>query len=75
MSRSTTERDTNLDWLLTQFVEDTPETRTAIVVSSDGLLVAMSGTADRDASDQFAAITSGMTSLALARRSASSSRP
>lgn len=65
MSRSTTDRDTNLDWLLTQFVQNTPDTRTAIVVSSDGLLVAMSGGADRDSSDQFAAITSGLTSLAL----------
>lgn len=65
MTRSTTDRDTSLDWLLTNFVHSTPGTRNAIVVSSDGLLVAMSGGADRDTADQFAAITSGLTSLAL----------
>jgi predicted regulator of Ras-like GTPase activity (Roadblock/LC7/MglB family) len=51
--------------LLTRFVHSTPDVRSAIVVSSDGLLVAMSGDADRDVSDRFAAITSGVISLAL----------
>jgi uncharacterized protein len=65
VSRSTTQRDTGLDWLLTQFVHQTPDARSAIVVSSDGLLVAMSHDADRDVSDQFAAISSAVVSLAV----------
>ncbi len=52
------------NWLLSQFVGNTPEVIDAIAVSSDGLLVAMSNKLDRASADRLAAITSAIISLA-----------
>lgn len=54
----------NFNWLLLQFVEQTDGVREAIAVSSDGLLLAASAGRDRANVEQFAAIISGLTSLA-----------
>ncbi|MGF1596757.1 MAG: roadblock/LC7 domain-containing protein [Acidimicrobiales bacterium] len=54
----------NFNWLLVQFVEATEGVREAIAVSSDGLLLAASAGRDRENVEQFAAIISGLTSLA-----------
>ncbi len=52
------------NWLLSQFASNTPGVMHAIAVSSDGLLVAMSGGMERSAADRLAAITSAFISLA-----------
>ncbi len=64
-ARTIQPRDTSLDWLLSRFVSATAGCRHAIVVSSDGLPVAVSDLVDRVTADQFAAITSGLVSLAV----------
>lgn len=53
----------NLNWLIADFAERTPEVMEAIVVSADGLLMARSPRLERDAADQFSAIASGLISL------------
>jgi predicted regulator of Ras-like GTPase activity (Roadblock/LC7/MglB family) len=54
----------NVNWLLNNFVDKTPGVLEAVVVSSDGLPMALSRTLDRDAADRFAAVASGFISLA-----------
>ena len=54
---------TNFGWLLDNFVRTVPGTRHTLVVSADGLLMAMSDQLDRTSGDQLAAIVSGMSSL------------
>ncbi|GAA2518658.1 roadblock/LC7 domain-containing protein [Rarobacter incanus] len=54
---------TNFGWLLENFVKTVPGTRHTLVVSADGLLMAMSENLDRTSGDQLAAIVSGMSSL------------
>lgn len=54
---------TNFGWLLDNFVHTVPGTRHTLVVSADGLLMAMSQNLDRTTGDQLAAIVSGMSSL------------
>ncbi len=54
---------TNFGWLLDNFVRTVPGTRHTLVVSADGLLMAMSDQLDRISGDQLAAIVSGMSSL------------
>ena len=54
----------NFNWLLSRFTSDTAGVADAIAVSSDGLLIAMSGSQDRAGSDRLAAIVSGIASLA-----------
>ena len=54
----------NVNWLLSSFVAKTHGVQGAIAVSSDGLLMAISADLDRATADRFAAIVSGMTSLA-----------
>ncbi len=61
---SVSEEAKNFNWLLVQFVEQTDGVSEAIAVSSDGLLLAASAGRDRANVEQFAAITSGLTSLA-----------
>lgn len=61
---SVSEEARNFNWLLVQFVEQTDGVQEAIAVSSDGLLLAASAGRDRDNVEQFAAVTSGLTSLA-----------
>lgn len=53
----------NVNWLLSSFVERVPGVVDAVVVSSDGLLMAMSQGIGRAGGDQLAAVASGLTSL------------
>jgi predicted regulator of Ras-like GTPase activity (Roadblock/LC7/MglB family) len=57
---------TNFGWLLDNFVRTVPGSRHTLVVSADGLLMAMSEQLDRTSGDQLAAIISGMASLTRA---------
>src|SRR4051812_10386853 len=54
----------NVSWLVDNFVDRTPGVSEAVVVSSDGLPMAMSRALDRDAADRFAAVASGLIGLA-----------
>ena len=54
----------NLNWLVTNFVAGVPGVTQAAVVSSDGLLVAMSDGIDRVAADRLAAVAAGLQSIA-----------
>lgn len=53
----------NFNWLLANFVESVPGVRHTIVVSADGLLMAMSDGLDRTSGDTLSAIVSGLASL------------
>jgi len=53
----------NFSWLLDNFVKSVPGVRHTLVVSADGLLMAVSDDLDRTSGDQLAAIVSGMASL------------
>ncbi len=53
----------NFSWLLDNFVKSVPDVRHTLVVSADGLLMAMSDELDRTSGDQLAAIVSGMSAL------------
>jgi predicted regulator of Ras-like GTPase activity (Roadblock/LC7/MglB family) len=55
---------TNVSWLISNFVERVPGVDEAVVVSSDGLLMAMSRGLDRASADRFAAVASGLIGLA-----------
>lgn len=61
MTTATTTRD--FSWMLNSFVDQTAGVTDAIAVSSDGLLMAMSESLDRDGAEQLAAIVSGLVSL------------
>lgn len=52
----------NLDWLLKGLVEKVPHTRSALLLSSDGLKKAVFGL-DADSADHMAAVASGLYSL------------
>ena len=54
----------NLNWLITRFVTAVPAVRRAVVVSSDGLALAVSEDVDRESADRLAAVASGMIGLA-----------
>ncbi|HET8660562.1 MAG TPA: roadblock/LC7 domain-containing protein, partial [Micromonosporaceae bacterium] len=54
----------DLNWLITAFTQRVPGVAHAVVVSSDGLLVAASDQLPRDSADQLAAVTSGLFSIA-----------
>jgi predicted regulator of Ras-like GTPase activity (Roadblock/LC7/MglB family) len=53
----------DLSWLISAFTERVPGVAHAVVVSSDGLLVAVSDRLPRDSADQLAAVTSGLVSV------------
>jgi uncharacterized protein len=53
----------DLDWLVTSFANRIPGARSAVVVSTDGLVLALSERIARDTADQLAAVTSGLASL------------
>jgi predicted regulator of Ras-like GTPase activity (Roadblock/LC7/MglB family) len=53
----------NFNFLLDNFVKSTPGVRHTLVVSADGLLMAMSDGLDRTSGDQLSAIVAGMASL------------
>jgi predicted regulator of Ras-like GTPase activity (Roadblock/LC7/MglB family) len=54
----------NLNWLVSNFVAGVPGVTEAAVVSSDGLLIAMSDGLDRVAADRISAVAAGMQSIA-----------
>jgi predicted regulator of Ras-like GTPase activity (Roadblock/LC7/MglB family) len=54
----------DLNWLISGFATRVPGVRHAIVASSDGLPVAISGQLSRDEADQLSAVTSGLVSIA-----------
>jgi uncharacterized protein len=53
----------DLTWLIGKFAKTTPGVASAMVVSADGLPVAVSDRLDRPMADQLAAIASGVVSL------------
>jgi len=53
----------DLSWFVTSLVERVPDVAHAIVVSSDGLPLAISEGFPQEHADQLAAITSGLASL------------
>lgn len=53
----------SFSWLLGNFVKSVPGVQHTLVVSADGLLMAMSEGVDRTQGDQMAAIVSGLASL------------
>jgi uncharacterized protein len=53
----------DLNWLIGKFTKNTPGVAHAMVVSADGLPVAVSERLDRGRADQVAAIASGLASL------------
>lgn len=53
----------NFSWLMGNFVKSVPGVRHTLVVSADGLLMAMSDELDRTEGDRLAAIVSGLSSL------------
>lgn len=54
----------NLNWLVSNFVAGVPGVSQAAVVSSDGLLIAMSDGLDRVAADRLSAVVAGLQSIA-----------
>ncbi|MDT0306078.1 roadblock/LC7 domain-containing protein [Streptomyces sp. DSM 44917] len=56
--------DSGLTWLLDGLVDQTPETRHALVLSEDGLLLGCSSSLPREDAEQLSAIASGLQSLA-----------
>lgn len=54
----------NLNWLVVRFVEQIPAVRQAVVVSSDGLPLAVSDGVERESAERLAAVASGMIGLA-----------
>jgi len=54
---------TNFSWLLDNFVRSVTGVTHTLVVSADGLLMAMSDQLDRTQGDQLSAIVSGISSL------------
>lgn len=55
-------RQTDLSWLLTGLVQRVPHARSALLLSSDGLVTAAHGV-DPDSADHLAALASGLYSL------------
>ncbi|MBX6169435.1 MAG: roadblock/LC7 domain-containing protein [Thermobispora bispora] len=53
------------DWLITEFVTNTPGVAHAVVVSSDGLRLAQSEGFPPDRADQLAAVAAGLLSLTV----------
>ena len=54
----------NVGWLVSNFVDRVPGVNEAVVVSSDGLPLAVSAGLDRESADRFAAVASGLIGLA-----------
>jgi uncharacterized protein len=55
----------DLDWLVTDFTRRVPDAAHAVVVSADGLPLALSEDIPRDFADRLAVITCGLASLML----------
>jgi uncharacterized protein len=60
---SNVREDGDLNWLVSSFADRIPGATSAIVVTTDGLVLAMSERIARDSADQLAAVTSGLASL------------
>jgi uncharacterized protein len=60
----TTATDSRLDWLLTDLVKRVHQTRHAVLLSEDGLLMSRSETFPRDDAEQLSAAAAGLQSLA-----------
>ena len=54
----------NLNWLIERFANNVPSIKQAVVVSSDGLAMAVSDGTDRETADRLSAVASGMIALA-----------
>jgi predicted regulator of Ras-like GTPase activity (Roadblock/LC7/MglB family) len=54
----------NMNWLVSNFVGRVPGVKEATVVSSDGLLIALSEGLDRSSGDRLAAVSAGLLSIA-----------
>ena len=54
----------NLGWLLNGFVRKVPGVAQAVVLSADGLPMAISEDLDRDSAERFSAVASGLVGLA-----------
>jgi uncharacterized protein len=54
---------TDLNWLVTSFANQVPDVAHAVVVSAEGLTLAVSEGFPQDRADQLAAVTSGLTGL------------
>ncbi len=54
----------NLNWLVSNFVGRVPGASESAVVSSDGLLIALSDGLDRSSGDRLAAVAAGLLSIA-----------
>ncbi len=54
----------SLNWLIIRFVEQIPSVRQAVVVSSDGLPLAISEGVEREAAERLSAVSSGLIGLA-----------
>lgn len=54
----------NLNWLVSNFVAGVPGVNQSCVVSSDGLVIAMSDGLDRIEADRLAAVAAGLQSIA-----------
>lgn len=52
-----------LNWLVNSFIQQVPGTTSAVVVSVDGLVLALSERLPHDTADTLAAVTSGLASL------------
>lgn len=55
----------SLDWLISRFVDEVADAAHAILVSSDGLLMAASASIPADRAEQLGAVSSGLASLAV----------
>ncbi|MER8039749.1 roadblock/LC7 domain-containing protein [Streptomyces hydrogenans] len=64
MTPRTTATHQELDWLLDGLVESVAETRSAVLLSDDGLVVSHSRSLDRASAERLAAICTGQQSLA-----------
>ncbi|WP_370414106.1 roadblock/LC7 domain-containing protein [Streptomyces fradiae] len=60
----TTATHQELDWLLDGLVESVAETRSAVLLSDDGLVISHSQSLDRASAERLAAICTGQQSLA-----------
>lgn len=54
----------SLNWLIVRFVEQVPSVRQAVVVSSDGLPLAVSSEVEREQAERLSAVASGLIGLA-----------
>jgi predicted regulator of Ras-like GTPase activity (Roadblock/LC7/MglB family) len=54
----------DLNWLVTNFIERVPDVAHAVIVSSDGLPLAVSAGLPQDRAMRLATVTSGLSSLA-----------